>query len=736
MALIKSVSSPAVLQTLLWTRKQGFKAVPLLPQSKAAISNKYAEQDYDPPPDSLWQSHNYGVGVVVGPSAHGPVDIDLDCPEAVYFAPRFLPPTPAVFGRASKRASHYLYRVSVPSLTKFALLDPVEKSTIIELRADSGHQTVLPGCVHQDTGELIEWENVPFPDVPTVDDVSLAKAVRKIAITTIIARHLWHEGMRNQVVLALSGLFFFVDWPLEDVQTIIEAVMDFTGDDDQTRKRTVALTYKKGEKGGRIGGAPTLRKLIGNDAVVDKLLDLAGSPSINILQDYNSRFAVVNVEGKFRIADLDVPASESPVFMQKDDFLNIMGTDLTTIDDKPVLKAKLWLSNSRRRSYRTVDFLPGVEDSDRALNLWTGWAVEPDATASYSAWQELLHDVICGKDDTLHEWMIQWLANIIREPLDKSLTSPVMISKQGAGKSLLFRYFGKILGSAYTHVTNEEHIYGKFNKHMATTLLLHSDEALHGGEKKHRAIIKSLITDEHRIFEQKGIDAKQVKNYLRLALTTNETQAAPVEAGDRRFTVIDMEDRILSDKLKGHVLKELKEGGPGGLLEYFLRLDYKPEVPRTNIKNEALQTMKGINQSPMESWWQDVLMNGALLPDHLAWAQKPPKDEWTRIVSSPALHMSLKLRMKSLSQKPVPNETHFAMQLNKLVGKKLIRAQHWYTNPQSDDAPMDVKQMSDRQNTVINMPTLPECRKAFMIHMGAAFDWPADAEEKPPHEKF
>src|SRR5438046_4488578 len=49
------------------------------------------------------------IGVVLGPSSRGLTDVDLDCAEAIMIAPAVLPPTKAIFGRASARASHRLY---------------------------------------------------------------------------------------------------------------------------------------------------------------------------------------------------------------------------------------------------------------------------------------------------------------------------------------------------------------------------------------------------------------------------------------------------------------------------------------------------------------------------------------------------------------------------------------------------------------------------------------------------
>lgn len=730
-------SSADVMQTLQWARRHGFKPVALHPASKAAVNRSFVDPGYEPPSDSTWANNDYGIGIVTGPRANGPVDVDLDCTEAMFFAPRFLPRTQAIFGRKSKPASHYLYRIQAETFPKSGFLDPIENNTIVELRGD-GHQTVFPGSIHQDTREPIEWASVPFPDVPTVEEQVLRKAVRKLAIAVLISRYMWASGQRNAFVLPITGLLYYLDWDVEEVCELIQAVQDYHGDEDTTRVKTVRLTFRKAERGGKVTGANTLRKMLGDDRLVDRILEWAGSPLMTLLQQYNEKYAVCSLEGKFRIADTEVEPGKLPTFMLKEDFLNLCSTDRMTIDDKPVSRAAVWLANPRRRSYQSVDFVPGVEEVPGTLNLWTGWAVEP-VKGVCNAWLELLHSVICDGDDELYRWMLNWFANIVREPKSKPLTAPVMIGRQGAGKSLLLSYFGRILGGAYSVVTNEEHIYGRFNRHLAATLLLHSEEALYGGDKRHRGIIKSLITDDFRVFEQKGIDAKQVPNYLRLVLTSNHAQAAPAEVGDRRFTVIDLGQRKISEKLTNQVLDELKAGGAAALHAYLREIDYDPKLIRVNIKNEALADLKRVNLDPLEDWWYETLQSGYIVPDYLHWATEPKEQPWPAIVSSTALYQLMVNRLKERGQhRGIPTEAAFAQQLNRFTERKLTRRQKFFTNPMPDEAPQYVKLLGDRMSTIFDMPDLDHCRAAFERHLGQPVEWTEDAtpEETPIYAKY
>jgi hypothetical protein len=123
------------------------------------------------------------VGLLLGPASGGLTDVDLDCPETVALAPFYLPPT-WVFGRASKRRSHWLYNATGAKSHKF--LDEND-ATIVEIRGEtlegySGHQTVAPPSVHKDD-EPIEWDpeiadamEAPF----TIDARELVSLVAKI----------------------------------------------------------------------------------------------------------------------------------------------------------------------------------------------------------------------------------------------------------------------------------------------------------------------------------------------------------------------------------------------------------------------------------------------------------------------------------------------------------------------------------------------------------------------------
>lgn len=744
---------------LKWLRARGFKPVPTHVGTKAAASKDYAADGYEPPPDEMWtiEPGKFNLGVKTGEDSNCLVDIDLDCPEAIFFAKHFLPPTRAVFGRASKPASHYLYCVTGGDLSTFKLLDPVRNNqsgqTILEFRGSGGNQTVCPPSIHQ-SGEQIRWEN-PDPEVPEVPYSDVVRGMKKVATATLISRYIWLEGQRNEVTKHIAGMLYNLGWPIDEAEKFFEALLAYNEDDDKTRLLTVRATYSKAEKGRKVTGGPTLRKLIKDgDVIVPRIYEWFGGEGQSVLQEFNERFAVVDISGKFRVAAMDTAPGKIRELYQRDDFLNLFGNAYYMGDDgKPKSKARAWLASDRRNQYTDYSFIPGVpqeklDDDERnhgVLNLWTGWAVEPDPNASCDAWLELLRTVIAGDDPERYEWLLQWFASIVREPDVKVPTVPVLIGRPGAGKTLCLSYFGRILGEAYTPVTNPEHIHGKFNAHLGHTLLLHSEEALYGGDKKHLGIIKSLVTDETLILERKGIDPRRVPNRIRLVMSSNNERAAPVEEVDRRFCIFHLHDRKAPYELVQRVVHEMRNGGPGALLHYFLTMpDYDTRKCWYPIQSEDLQDAKALNASTILNWWKLKLETGELMPPWLMWAGRPVQP-WPNECMSKALFELYKHEASDRFAKEVVFWTEMKrfLGIKNMTQAKSIRRYHrpMDIDPQVDGSiPTWVMHLPNESRTqsLIGIPHVEKARELLERHLGTEIDWPSLQEEDTPNylEKY
>jgi hypothetical protein len=224
------------------------------------------------------------VSVALGPQSNGLTDVDLDCPEAASIAPYLLPPTTAIFGRASSRASHWLYTTDLAAKSDKAAIAFDEpdakrfgrKARLVELRiggGGKGAQTVFPGSVHE-SGEPVEWEENGEP--ATVDGGDLLARVKLIAAASLIARNWPAEGGRHTAALTVGGFFAHAGLSETRVATLTEAIARAAEDEEwKDRVRGAKDQVNHHMKGGAVRGLPMLAELVG-DAAASRIAEWVG----------------------------------------------------------------------------------------------------------------------------------------------------------------------------------------------------------------------------------------------------------------------------------------------------------------------------------------------------------------------------------------------------------------------------------------------------------------------------
>jgi len=276
------VNSPTILDVARDYVGRGWKVVPVPEKRKDPVIDGWQNLDLglkDLPAVFKQNGTRPNVGVLQGKPSGGLIDVDLDTDEAVALGALWLPRTGAVFGRAGKRRSHWLYRSSndLPKTTQFkwpgAPREPGEKAMLVELRS-TGSQTVFPGSVHP-SGEPIEWGDDGDP--ATVDVAELERTVRWIAAGALLVRF-WSEGARNHLSLALAGALLRAAWSVEEAGDFIEGVAQAAGDPEWSKRRgqCVASTARKISDGANVIGVPALAEQLGDQAVVKALVAWLG----------------------------------------------------------------------------------------------------------------------------------------------------------------------------------------------------------------------------------------------------------------------------------------------------------------------------------------------------------------------------------------------------------------------------------------------------------------------------
>jgi hypothetical protein len=166
--------------------------------------------------------------------------------------------------------------------------------------------------------------------------------------------------------------------------------------------------------------------------------------------------------------------------------ITLQGSDSNQSRTYPI--SKLWIASDQRRQYAGIEFAPN-RDLDGKYNLWRGFAVEPEE-GDCSLYLNHLRDNVCQGNREHYDWLIGWMAQMVRQPEVKLGTSVVLIGEEGTGKTKVGQVLGSLFPEHYLMVAHSSHLTGTFNAHMAKCLLLHADESFWAGDKDAEGTLK------------------------------------------------------------------------------------------------------------------------------------------------------------------------------------------------------------------------------------------------------
>lgn len=298
----------------------------------------------------------------------------------------------------------------------------------------------------------------------------------------------------------------------------------------------------------------------------------------------------------------------------------------TDKNNNPIYKmlGKWWIENPLRRQYETIVFAPG-RDVPNAYNLWQGFACEA-IPGDCTLFLEHIKSNICAGNEDYYTYLMGWMARCVQVPDCQGEVAIVLRGEMGTGKGIMARTLGSLFGRHFLQVSDPKHLVGSFNLHLRDCVLLFSDEAFWAGDKKHEAVLKSLITEDTLAIEGKGIDLVAGANYIHLIMASNSTWVVPAGAQERRFFVLDVSsDKMQNKSYFAAMRKQLENGGREALLHHLLNYDLTNYEVRDIPKTGALQDQKMFSYSSEESWWFEKLEEGRLLKDDNEWKSEVMK---------------------------------------------------------------------------------------------------------------
>ena len=262
------------------------------------------------------------------------------------------------------------------------------------------------------------------------------------------------------------------------------------------------------------------------------------------LETLSRRWAAVAIGGRIRV----VPRLGEYVAFPPAEFVAYHAADRRKGGDRTIDPAAVWLA--RQRPLNGVTFQPvtgnATAPADK-LNLWRGWETLPEGEATSARIWSFLEEVVCDNDAAAFAWLRLWLAHLVQRPDEKPGTALVISGKGGAGKSFLGSLLTQLVGDRYSAlVSRSEDITGQFTAHLATALLVVSEEAEHG--PKTASALKHLVTTPTQRLESKGVDSQTVPSYARCVFLANRTPVIVSDDGsDRRWFCLRISDSRVGD---------------------------------------------------------------------------------------------------------------------------------------------------------------------------------------------
>jgi hypothetical protein len=351
------------------------------------------------------------------------------------------------------------------------------------------------------------------------------------------------------------------------------------------------------------------------NAVLKDMFD-RGAPVADLLSEMNKLFAVVKYGDGIVVANI---VGKQLSFMSEQEFHKMLA-NMTYLNAKgaEVKISRKWFRWRFRREYigRGAVFEPGgqLEIPGDMINIFRGFAIEP-APGEWSLMLAHIHNVLCAGRQELSEYLIRWMAWSVQK-LDQPIGVAVaLLGEQGAGKGIFARTFGSLFGEHFAHIANGDQLTGRFNASVGKSCFIFLDEAVWAGDKKGEGVLKALITEPSLTLEAKFRDPITVPNRLRIMVASNNEWAVPTGIGDRRWLILNTDNRYAGTKNADYFATlhaEVDSGGAAAMLHDLLAMDLSGfnvrDVPRTAAKAQQ----QALSLPSVEAWLYQTLQEGAI----------------------------------------------------------------------------------------------------------------------------
>ena len=221
----------------------------------------------------------------------------------------------------------------------------------------------------------------------------------------------------------------------------------------------------------------------------------------------------------------------------------------------------IWNNMINKTTYARLEWFPWTlkkpKGGSTALNQFLGFnhLYVPNFKVDQNKinpWLFHLENVICNEDQTVFEYLVNWLAHVVQNPHQKTGVNIVVKSMlEGAGKDTFLDFFTEhVLGSEFAQSFNKiDELSKKFNKNAEKSLItLLSEVGGNGAAYKNHNTLKDITTRQYQNIEKKGIDGYRARDYNNYWMFSNDDWIVKINETDRRHLCISANTVYVGDE--------------------------------------------------------------------------------------------------------------------------------------------------------------------------------------------
>jgi hypothetical protein len=224
-----------------------------------------------------------------------------------------------------------------------------------------------------------------------------------------------------------------------------------------------------------------------------------------------------------------------------------------------------------------------------------------------AAFKEHVGYLTTSEDEEKH--LLDYFAYCVQNKGKKVDWTPLLISKEGVGKSAFYSLFSKIFGEHNCATVDAENLLEGWTDFIAEKLFVVSHE-VEMTEKQGLKKLKTLITERRVRINAKYERKYETTNCANFLLLSNEANALRLSAESRRFFVIFSRAEPRPKKYYSDLFAAI-ENGAGWIEDYLLARDLKDFSPHGPApKTEGLKILALASRGDGAAWLDERAASG------------------------------------------------------------------------------------------------------------------------------